>query len=426
MIASRTNIAKNFERSSGVLLHPGSLPFGRLGNDARRFIDWLALAGQRWWQILPLGPPDRYGSPYATASVFAGSPLLLAKPDAKVTTSELEQFVAEQHYWAAGWAHFRGRHALEDQVRFQREWDAVHRHAAERGIRILGDIAFYGARQSADHCEHPELFEDNRSAGVPPDDWSKTGQLWGNPTYNWAAMRRSGYRWWIERFRRTLQLVDAIRIDHFRGFVAYWSVPSDAQTAELGAWHPTPGRELFEAIHKELGPLPLVAENLGLITPAVERLRQHLQIPGTVVLQFLFSESLVSKPRNAWGTDNVVYTGTHDNDTILGWWRAASDQQRELVRRALAASAIEEPEPHWKLVRLALNHPAALCILPLQDVLGLGSSARLNHPGRTRGNWKWQLGPTMLTKDLARRLRDATDSSLRSPPDGPVRPEERA
>jgi 4-alpha-glucanotransferase len=379
-----------------------------------RFIDWLNQAGQRWWQILPLGPPDRFGSPYAARSAFACSPALLAKPDARVTTSEVDGFLGENAYWAEGWARYGGRRAIENQVRFQREWSGLRAHALERGVQILGDMPFYVARNSADHREHPDLFDGDRAAGVPPDDWSATGQLWGNPTYNWRAMRKDGFRWWIERFRRTFQLVDAARVDHFRGFVACWSVPYGNETAQEGSWRKSPGGELFEAVEAELGRPRLAAENLGLITPPVERLRLALRIPGTIVMQFVFADAMVNQQRDEPGAENLVYTGTHDNETSIGWWRSADAGTRDNVEKALERAGITEVAPNWKLVRLALAHPAAVAIIPVQDLLGLDSSARLNHPGRSRGNWRWQMRPGMLTSGLARRLRDLTVATLRA------------
>jgi len=379
-----------------------------------RFIDWLHQAGQRWWQILPLGPPDRFGSPYAARSAFSCSPALLASPEARVTTSELDGFLAEHAYWADGWARYGGRGAIEDQVRFAREWSKLRAHAAERSVQILADMPFYVARHYAYHREHPGLFDGDRAAGVPPDDWSATGQLWGNPTYNWRAMRNDGFRWWIERFRRTFQLVDAARIDHFRGFVSSWSVPYGNRTAEEGSWRRSPGGELFEAVQAELGRPRIAAENLGVITPPVERLRLELGIPGTIVLQFVFADAMLNRQRDQPGAENLVYTGTHDNDTTLGWWRSAGASTRDNVEAALEQAGITEEAPNWKLVRLALAHPAAVSIIPVQDLLGLDSSARLNHPGRSRGNWRWQMRPGMLTTSLAHRLRELSVAAWRA------------
>src|SRR5262245_49137117 len=261
-------------RSSGVLLHPTSLPGGRLGEDAFRFVDWLHDAGQSWWQILPLGPPDDVGSPYRSASAFAAWPGILADPDAEVTEEEVESFVGRHPYWAGNWAAFAGDHALADQVRFAREWSALRGYARKKRVKLIGDLPIYVAPASADHVADPELFLEDAVAGVPPDDWSDVGQLWGNPLYNWHALRATGYRWWIERFRRTFELVDAARIDHFRGFVAYWAVPAGAKTALEGGWRRGPGHDLFDAVRAELGELPLIAEDLGVITPAVDRLRE--------------------------------------------------------------------------------------------------------------------------------------------------------
>ena len=400
-------------RSSGVLLHVTSLPSGRLGDDAFRFLDWLAAAGQRCWQVLPLGPPDEFGSPYSSSSAFSAWNGLLSRPDAPVSADEVEAFVAAHPYWAGDWAALAGPRALADQVRFDREWTAVRKFAAERGIRILGDIPFYVAAGSADEQAHPELFRPGLVAGVPPDDWSASGQLWGNPVYDWGALRATRYRWWIERLRRSLELFDLARIDHFRGFVAAWAVPEGRRTARSGTWRRADGRAMFETALRALGPLPLIAENLGLITPAVERLRRTLGFPGMVVLQFAFGEGLVNPQRLTTDESNVIYTGTHDNPTTVEWWRSATDHERRGVERALADAGIEEPEPNWKLARLALASRARLAIAPLQDVLGLGPEGRLNRPGRSSGNWSWRLPGDTLSGELARRLRDETEATDR-------------
>ncbi len=405
-------------RQSGVLLHPTSLPGGRLGEEAYRFVDWLVAAGQSWWQILPLGPPDESGSPYRASSAFAGWAGLLADPQAPVSSREIEDFVAAHPYWIGGWAAFAGEDAVADQVRFDREWGALRGYAAERGVRLIGDVPIYVARGGADHVSQPELFQRGLVSGVPPDDWSATGQLWGNPLYDWEAMRATGYRWWIERFRRTFELVDVSRIDHFRAFVAYWAVPERNRTARVGNWHRAPGRELFEAVRRALGiRLPLIAEDLGIITEPVERLRDELRLPGMVVLQFAFSEGLMNPQRAAGGRrDRVVYTGTHDNPTTVQWWEEASPTERRNAERAFAASGIDATEGHWALVELALRSAGYLTILPAQDVLGLGAQARMNTPGREHGNWAWRLEPGALTEELAARLRAATIAAGRDVP----------
>jgi 4-alpha-glucanotransferase len=386
-------------RSAGILLHPTSLPSGSLA-DARWFVDWLASAAQTWWQVLPLGPPDETGSPYAARSAFAAWAGLLADPDAPVSDDELEAFVARHPFWSGDWGSFGG--SLADQVRFEREWSGVRAYAARRGVRLLGDLAIYVAPGSADHRAHPELFQAGAVAGVPPDLFSANGQLWGNPLYDWPTLRATGYRWWVERFRRALELVELVRLDHFRGLVAYWSVPADRKTARAGRWRRAPGRELLETVRAELGSLPVVAEDLGLITPAVERLRDDFGLPGMAVLQFAFD----GNPRNPHLPQHhrelqLVYTGTHDNDTAVGWYRS---QPR---------GGLDPAEPNWSLIRMAYESRAAVAIVPAQDVLGLGSEARMNTPGRREGNWSWRLEPHQLTAAHAERLRELGRSTRR-------------
>jgi 4-alpha-glucanotransferase len=244
---------------------------------------------------------------------------------------------------------------------------------------------------------------------VPPDAFSKTGQLWGNPLYDWAALRATGFRWWIERFRRTFELVDLTRVDHFRGFVAYWAVPVGAESAKAGQWRPGPGRELFDAVRDELADLPVIAEDLGVITPPVEQLRDELALPGMHVMQWAFTDDEKSPHRVENHRENgVVYTGTHDNDTALGWWASLDDEERE-------ATGLDPDDPSWSLVQAALSSRASLAIVPMQDVLGLGSDARMNTPGSESGNWRWRLEPEALDGALARRLRFATEEAGRRP-----------
>jgi 4-alpha-glucanotransferase len=380
-----------------------SLPGGRLGPEAFAFVDWLAAAGQSGGQLLPLGPPDSQGSPYTAASAFAAWPGLLAEPDAPVAAEEIEGFVARHPFWAGDWAAFAGAGALAAQVRFEREWAELRAYARDRGIRLLGDVPIYVAAGSADHRSHPELFQSGFVAGAPPDALSTSGQLWGNPLYDWPAARAGGYRWWIERFRRTFELFDMVRIDHFRGFVAYWSVPEGHRTARRGRWRRGPGRELFDAVSAELGELPLVAEDLGVITPPVHRLRDELGLPGMKVLQY----ELDVRERS------VVDPSTPDTDPAAGWWRTAPRAERERVRGAAAALGVDEREPHRLLVGLALASLARLAIVPAQDVLGLGSSARMNTPGRADGNWRWRLEPGALDEALASDLRERTAAAGR-------------
>jgi 4-alpha-glucanotransferase len=403
----RTKRNHQLPRSSGVLLHVTSLPNGVLDREAYRFVDWLVAAGQSVWQMLPLGPPDEHGSPYRAASAFAAWSGLLAKPRARVTPAERDDFRARNEGWALDWEWFAGDDALDDQVRFEREWSALHAYAGERGVRLVGDLPIYVAPGSADHLAHPDLFQEGEVAGVPPDLFTSNGQLWGNPLYDWAAHRRSGYAWWTARFRRTFELFDVVRVDHFRAFTAYWSVPARLKTARNGRWRRGPGAEPFRAAERELGPLNVIAENLGVITPAVERLRHELGFPGMVVVEFAF-EGGAANP-HALGNhraEDVVYTGTHDHEPLAGWYVAQPASVRDRI-------PLDGQEPHWALIRLALSSPAHLSILQAQDVLGLGNEARMNTPGTAEGNWEWRLSPGQLTRDLAKRLLEETERASR-------------
>ena len=391
-------------RSAGILLHPTSLPSGKIDRDAYAFVDWLAAAGQSWWQVLPLGPPDEFDSPYRSPSAFAASAQLLARPDERVTGGEIEDFVARHPFWTGCWAHFAGEGALADQVRFEREWGALRSYAAERGVRLIGDLPIYVSDEGADLAGWPELFAHGEVAGAPPDALSANGQRWGNPLYAWPAHRATGYRWWRERFRRTYELVDVCRIDHFRGFVSYWAIPARYTTAKRGRWRPGPGAELFEAVERELGDLPVIAEDLGHITPAVDRLRDELGLPGMVVLLWAFRAGRHNPHRlENHRANSVVYTSTHDTDTAAGWFEGLRPRQR-------AATGLDPAEPGWGLIDLAYSSRAALAIVPAQDVLGLGSDARMNRPGVTNGNWRWRLERGALTPALARRLRDLAET----------------
>ena len=395
-------------RSSGVLLHPTSLPSGKLDREAYRFVDWLAAAGQSWWQVLPVGPPDEHGSPYRSPSAFAASSELLAKPEAGVTVAEVEDFVARHPYWTGGWAEFAGEGAIADQVRFEREWGALRAYAAGRGVRLIGDLPIYVSDAGADLAGSPELFAHGEVAGAPPDALSTTGQRWGNPLYDWAAHRATGYRWWRERFRRTFELVDLCRIDHFRGFVSYWAIPARNTTAKHGRWRPGPGAELFRAVERDLGRLPLIAEDLGHITAPVERLREELGLPGMVVLLWAFRGGRGNPHRlENHRTNSVVYTSTHDTDTAVGWFSG-------LARRQKAATGLDPAEPGWGLIELAYESPAALAIVPAQDVLGLGGEARMNRPGVADGNWRWRLERGALSAALAGRLSRLVEGHGRS------------
>ncbi len=384
------------ERSLGVQLHPTSLPGGRLGPEAFAFVDWLAAAGAGWWQILPLNPPDEFGSPYASASAFAAWPGLLCEPDNAVPRSEAQAFAARHAGWIEDWVAFAGGDALADQVRFDREWQALRAYALRRGVRIIGDVPIYVAVDGCDHRAHPELFQpvDEVVAGAPPDDLSEDGQLWGNPLYDWPANAADGYRWWIARMRRVLELADMFRIDHFRGFAGYWAVPAGDETARDGRWERGPGAALFHAAESELGPLPVIAEDLGVITPDVVELRDELGFPGMAIMLWAFGGPRDNPHRVANHRENqVVYTSTHDMNTLAG---------------SLPG------EETWPIVELALESVASLAVIPVQDVLGLGEEAQMNHPGEVGDhNWTWRLEPGQLTLADARRLRAAAEKAGR-------------
>lgn len=404
------------QRSSGVLLHPTSLPGGRLGDEARAFVDWLSAAGQSWWQTLPLGPPDEHRSPYKAASAFAAWRGLLADPDARVSAGDRDGIRARQAYWIGDWEAHAGAGAVDDQVRFEREWSALRAYALARGVRLIGDIPIYIAEGSADHVAHPEIFQTGAVAGAPPDNFSVTGQHWGNPLYDWPALQRRRYRWWTERFRRVFDLFDLARVDHFRGFVSYWSIPEDAPDASYGAWKRGPGGAPFVAAARDLGrdELPLIAEDLGVITEPVRRLRRELGLPGMAVVMFAFEDDPASPHRlENHERRGVAYTGTHDHDTLRGWWEGAGEARRALALEAVARAGVAEPEPWWSIIRLTLSSVCGLSIVQAQDILGLGSEARMNVPGREGGNWSWRLEPGQLDAALARRLRRATEAAGR-------------
>ena len=377
------------------MLHPTSLPGGTLGAEAYSFVDWLAAAGQSWWQVLPLGPPDGVGSPYAASSAFAAWKGFLAEPDASVSARELAAYRRANAYWIADWERAGGSAA--DQVRFDREWTALREYARERSVRLIGDVPIYVAQESVDHVAHPELFLKGVVAGAPPDRLGPLGQHWGSPLFDWNAVAKQGYRWWIERLRRTFALYDLARIDHFRGFAAFWAIPEgpDELDARTGQWLPGPGESVFRAAEAELGELPVIAEDLGVITRDVEELRDALGFPGMVVLLWAFRGPAGNPHRlENHRVHQVVYTTTHDTDTLLGH--------------------MPDDEP-WELIELALSSRAALCMIPAQDVLRLGSEGRMNTPGEPLGNWTWRLEPGQLTDDVAERLRAATAAAGRLP-----------
>ena len=482
------------ERVSGILLHPTSLPghygIGELGTEARQFLDFLVAAGQKRWQVLPLGPTSYGDSPYQSFSAFAGNPLLISTErllaDGLLLAADLDDLPAfpesevdygwvitykktllhraytrakEQHYganappWDAPWlddyalfmalkdrndgavwgaweaalvrrepaALAKARAELADEIGFYRfcqerffaDWRDLKREANEHGIAIIGDLPIFVAYDSVDVWTNQELFfldDEARPtgvAGVPPDYFSETGQLWGNPLYHWDVMARDDYAWWVARLRTSLTLFDHVRIDHFRGFAAYWEIPADEPTAINGRWVPGPGAAFFEAVREQLGDLPIIAEDLGLITEDVLALRDHFDFPGMKVLQFSPSGADNLYLPHHYEPNCVVYTGTHDNDTTRGWWSTANPDERNFLARYLGQRPVDETIA-WLLIRLAFSSVAQTAIVPLQDILGLGSEARMNTPGTSGGNWAWRYDPARLTPALQERLRDLT------------------
>jgi 4-alpha-glucanotransferase len=441
-----------------VVSLPGRQGIGDVGPEAYRFVDWLAAAGQQIWQILPLGPTGYGNSPYASSSAFAGNPDVISlerlAEDGLLTSDQLDNQLPDDHVdyenvhklkqWALGEAfqRFQGGPDFDDfcrraaywlddyvsveaqgdeakaqflrfcQFEFDRQWTALRRYANERGIRIVGDVPIFVADGSVDVRAHPELFhlddhgQPSHVAGVPPDLFSATGQRWGNPLFNWEVMERDGFAWWRDRLQRTLELVDVARIDHFRAFAAFWSVPASQRTAEHGEWWKGPGTKLFNEIGRELGALPIVVEDLGLITSDVIELKEELGYPGMKVLQFAFD----GKPDNPYlphnyTTECMVYTGTHDNDTTVSWYQQLPESEKDYVRRYIGTDAADIA---WDLIRLASASVARMAVFPAQDLLSLGAEARFNFPGRAQGNWSWRLWPGALSDELGGRLRDMT------------------
>ncbi len=482
-------------RSAGVLLHPTSLPgrfgIGGFGPEAYELVDFLARAGQRLWQVCPLGPTGYGDSPYQCFSAFAGNPLLIGLEQlvstglledrdlatapvpgdrvdygaiipwktSQLTTafrrfrrsgpagmqSRLRRFSRLHGHWLDDYALFMalkeahgGRPwtewepALRDrepsairafhqsheerielsrflQWVFSSQWSALRAEAGLYGIRVIGDLPIFIAHDSADVWAHRDLFKlddigaPTVVAGVPPDYFSETGQLWGNPVYDWDVHRESGFAWWIDVLTSKFSLYDHVRIDHFRGFRAYWSVPAGEPTAMNGEWVASPGRELFTAVEAHVGRLPVIAEDLGTITDDVVELIEHFGFARMKVLQFAFQ----ADERNdylpfRYEKNSIVYTGTHDNDTVMGWMATTSDADR---RFALDYLATDGSDAAWDFIRAAIASPAQFAVVPVQDLLSLGSEARLNTPGTTGGNWDYRLQPGQLTDDVADRLR---------------------
>jgi 4-alpha-glucanotransferase len=482
---------------------PGPDGIGDLGPSADAFVDFLAEAGQGWWQMLPVGPIGAGNSPYSSPSAFAGEPLFISLDllveDGLVSPQDLRErpaFAAgasdfegarrfkepllskafqaftqrgSAELWS-GFKEFQKRHAgwLEDWCRFaalkqqipggdwadwppeirardfrrwghsslrefgetvarhqflqflfHRQWDRLRSRAAARGVGLIGDVPIYVAHDSADVWANQEIFQlgaDGRPtavAGVPPDYFSEDGQLWGNPLYRWDVLKARGYDWWLARLRQASERFDAVRLDHFIGFQRYWEIPAQAKTAKAGTWKPGPAEALFEKIRADHPALELIAEDLGVVTPEVTALRERFDLPGLRVLQFAFGDDHQAQsflpdhyPRRC-----LAYAGTHDNDTTAGWYANSSrPDERDRARRYLHSDG---GEMHWDMIKAILGSTADTAIVTAQDLLGLGSQARMNLPGGCAGHWRWRLKPGELGADLARRLRTLTEAGGR-------------
>ena len=484
-------------RLSGVLLHVTSLPsyggVGDFGPAAYEFVDFMAAAKQRLWQVLPLGPTGYGSSPYSALSAFAGNPVLIslerlvqdgwigaerieglpghdgpadfgAAATRKIppieeaaanfldragdeTRARFQSFCQNNISWLPDYAMFNvlrrrfgyrswidwpeeyaqrkhdaltsaltehGRElAIEQAIQFffDEQWGALRAYCRERDIRILGDVAIFVNYDSADVWTHPELFELDeerrmiRVSGVPPDYFSATGQRWGNPLYRWGELRERGFDWWVARIRRTLVLYDMVRLDHFRGFEAYWSIAAEEETAVNGQWVKAPGHELFQRLKEVFGELPFIAEDLGLITPEVDELREHFGMPGMRILQFGFSDrgAHLYLPHE-YVPNSVAYTGTHDNNTTLGWWKEGATAEERAHVQTYLQPIEHDGEVVWAMIRAAARSVANVCIFPMQDILHLGSEARMNTPAEGSGNWTWRYRRNALHPDFATKL----------------------
>ena len=433
-----------FDRRRAGALMPLSALERPLGQGGRDFLDWLAAAGFSVWQILPLGPTGADGSPYWVRSDRAGNPRLLDEaelPDAAAPVDP--QFRANAGDWLPDYALFealtqahggapfwhwppelRDREPValaaaqarlgaeiarieREQYAFHVQWERLREHARTRGVRLFGDLPFYVAPSSAETWAHRALFQLTPSGepacvgGVPPDYFAERGQLWGNPVYDWHAQRRDGFAWWLGRVRCQLQRLDLLRLDHFRALCAYWSVPAGAPDARGGAWHAAPGEELLTRLREQFSDLPLAAEDLGDITPDVYALRDAFGLPGMRVLQFAFDGNAANPHRPyLYKRSSIAYTGTHDNDTTRGWYSHLDAETAARVELYLGADGPAVPRA---LIRAALGSVARLAVIPVQDLLGLGSEARLNTPGTASGNWAWRLPAGALDAQLTRR-----------------------
>ncbi len=480
---------------------PGDYGIGDIGPSAHAFVDWLAAAKQQLWQILPLTPIDSTGSPYQSASAFAGNPLLIS-PDELIcrgllnksdisaglsagrveyetvtalkyqlltvaferfsrqaVSDSYRQFCSDATDWLDDYALFMAlkeyhggsvwtewdpeaarrkpralrsyRQKLAAEIEFHRfvqylfydQWNQLHLHAKSRGIRIVGDLPIFVSHDSADVWTYPKLFalrcsgRQKTCAGVPPDYFCSTGQLWGNPHYDWPRHETEDYAWWIRRIQWLFRAVDAVRIDHFRGFEACWQVPARAKTAVKGNWVKGPAEHFFNALWRQLGPLPIIAEDLGVITPEVVKLKESFFLPGMVILQFEIWPEEASFHLPAPSPNSFYYTGTHDNDTLLGWLKFVRAGEPELFAGAALYAGKKTSISPAKLVRplveQLLQSDARVAVVPIQDWLGLNTKSRMNMPSTASGNWSWRLSGAELTTELAAQIRILTEKSQR-------------
>ena len=497
-----------FNRESGILLHPTSLPskygIGDLGKEAYEFIDFLYNSKQRLWQVLPLGPVGYGESPYQSFSAFAGNTMLISidkmielnlltiedvlpVPDfseikvdfesvkeyklelfklafnrfSATENKSFENFVEENFNWLEEYSFFmalkdhfggvawncweksiakREAHAIEyyknllkDEIVYQKflqflffsQWLELKAYANEKDIKIIGDIPIFISNDSSDAWSQRELFEidedgnPTKVAGVPPDFFSETGQYWGNPHYKWEEIENSQFKWWVDRFERLLKVVDVIRIDHFRGFEAYWEIPGCETIAVNGRWVKAPGSKLFATIEKHLGKLPIIVEDLGVITKEVEELKEEFDFPGMKILQFTFGKGAEERflPHN-YETDSIVYTGTHDNSTTVGWYKASLKTQPEAMEQlAKYFDIAEDVSPEdicWKLIEIAFRCNSVIAIVPMQDLLCLDDDARMNIPSTIGGNWDWRFDKEQDTEKIKKRLIELSETYNRN------------
>jgi 4-alpha-glucanotransferase len=498
-----------FNRSSGIILHPSSLPgpdgIGDLGPEAYHWVDFLSQCGCSLWQMLPLGPTGYGDSPYQCFSAFPGNPYLISpiamlednlltrddlvdRPDfpeqavlfgevipwkiellnrayARFQSSqshELQKSFDEFQEIEASWLHDyaifmaikdayagqswkewplalrnRDQRALSlfqqerpdaikrhifRQFLFFHQWKALQKYANLKNVNIIGDIPLYISFDSVEAWAHPELFffDENKLptavAGVPPDYFSPTGQLWGNPLYRWEYHRKTDYQWWLQRIKASLKIFDILRLDHFRGFAGYWKIPAGMPTAEIGNWEAGPGKHFFYVVQQQLGDLPIIAEDLGEITPEVDELRDTFHLPGMKIIQFSFSTDSTNDflPHN-YSENCAAYTGTHDNDTIRGWYDQAPEIEQDFCRRYLSCTG---DDISWDLIRAVWSSVAEMALAPIQDFLSLGSNARMNYPGTPSGNWTWRLQSEALNDNLVERINDLNSLYGRSPHNG--------